>query len=134
MPWKESNLMDERIKFVARLLDGEKMTVVCRDFGISRKTGYKIVNRYKQRDLQGLADQTRRPHPHSLGLPWPGQTPQTAPLQGQGHMHYFNALTGGNPNSHNIQYNVQLNVYLIVDSAGSFGSHMIATSSPFDSK
>ena len=31
--------MDERLKFIARLLDGEKMAVVCRAFGISRKTG-----------------------------------------------------------------------------------------------
>ena len=35
MPWNESNRLDERIKFVARLLDGEKMAVVCREFGIS---------------------------------------------------------------------------------------------------
>jgi putative transposase len=32
--------MDERLRFVARLLDGEKMAVVCREFDISRKTGY----------------------------------------------------------------------------------------------
>ena len=37
MPWKESSVMDERLRFVARLLDGESMTEVCRDFGISRK-------------------------------------------------------------------------------------------------
>ena len=30
MPWKECNQMDERLKFIARLLDGEKMAVVCR--------------------------------------------------------------------------------------------------------
>ena len=34
--------MDERLRFVAKLLDGESMTEVCREFGISRKTGYKI--------------------------------------------------------------------------------------------
>lgn len=34
--------MDERLKFVARLLDGEKMAVLCREFEILRKTGYKI--------------------------------------------------------------------------------------------
>ena len=45
MPWNESNLMNESIKFVARLLDGESMTAVCREFGIVRKTGYKILNR-----------------------------------------------------------------------------------------
>ena len=39
MPWKE---MDERLRFVARLLDGEAISEVCREFGISRKTGYEI--------------------------------------------------------------------------------------------
>ena len=41
MPWKECNLMDERHKFIARLLNGERMAVLCREFGISRKSGYK---------------------------------------------------------------------------------------------
>lgn len=45
MPLKECSVMDERLRFVARLLDGEAMTQVCRDFGISRKTGYKIFTR-----------------------------------------------------------------------------------------
>jgi transposase len=39
--------MDERLRFVARLLEGEKMAVLCRKFDISRKTGYKIFSRYK---------------------------------------------------------------------------------------
>jgi hypothetical protein len=38
MPWKASSVMEERLRFVARLLDGEAMTDVCRDFGVSRKT------------------------------------------------------------------------------------------------
>ena len=40
--------MDERLRFVAQLLDGEAMSEVCRAFGISRKTGYKIFERYKE--------------------------------------------------------------------------------------
>ncbi len=47
MPWKECHVMDERLRFVARLLDGEKMAALCAEFGISRKTGYKIYDRYK---------------------------------------------------------------------------------------
>lgn len=43
VPWKECSQMDERLKFVARVLDGEKMAVLCRDFGISRKTGYTMT-------------------------------------------------------------------------------------------
>ena len=37
MPWKECSVMDERLRFVARLLDGDAMSEVCRAFGISRK-------------------------------------------------------------------------------------------------
>jgi putative transposase len=62
--------MDERLRFVARLLDGEKMTVVCREFGISRKTGYKIFNRYKEVGLRGLEDRSRRPYRHPNKLPF----------------------------------------------------------------
>ena len=39
MPWKECHVVDERLRFIARLLDGEKMAGLCREFGISRKTG-----------------------------------------------------------------------------------------------
>jgi putative transposase len=38
MPWKEYSMMDERVKFVARRLAGEPMAVLCREFGITRKT------------------------------------------------------------------------------------------------
>ena len=70
MPWKECNRMDERLKFVARLLDGEKMAKLCREFGISRKTGYKIFNRYKDCGLEGLQDRSRRPYRHANRLPF----------------------------------------------------------------
>jgi len=54
--------MDERLKFIARLLDGEKMAGLCREFGVSRKTGYKILTRYKEIGLEGLTDRSRRPY------------------------------------------------------------------------
>jgi hypothetical protein len=38
VPWKEWNKAEEGMRFVARLLDGEKMAVLCREFDISRKT------------------------------------------------------------------------------------------------
>lgn len=59
MPWKESDTMSERMKFVARLLEGERMSDVCREFEISRKTGYKIFERYKKTGLEGLVNQSR---------------------------------------------------------------------------
>jgi len=52
MPWQECNPVDERLKFIARLLDGENMAGLCREFGISRKTGYKILNRYNSCGLE----------------------------------------------------------------------------------
>jgi transposase len=61
MPWKASSVMEERLRFVVRLLDGEAMTEVCREFGISRKTGYKIFDRYKEHGLEALSDRSRRP-------------------------------------------------------------------------
>ena len=55
MPGKECNPMDERLKFIARLLDGDKMAALCREFGISRRTGYKILTRYSdQEHARGL--------------------------------------------------------------------------------
>ncbi|MEQ8483188.1 MAG: IS481 family transposase [Pseudomonadales bacterium] len=62
--------MDERVRFVARLLEGEKMAAVCREFGISRKTGHKIFNRYKDLGLEGLQDRSRRPYRHANQLPF----------------------------------------------------------------
>ena len=53
--------MDERLRFVAKLLDGESMTEVCREFGISRKTGYKIFARYRDHGVEALCDRSRRP-------------------------------------------------------------------------
>jgi putative transposase len=61
--------MDERLKFIARLLDGDKMAELCREFGVSRKTGYKILNRYNSCGLQGLTDRSRRPYRQANQLP-----------------------------------------------------------------
>ena len=69
MPWKESCLVDERMKFVARLLEGERMAELCREYGISRKTGYKIWNRYQRIGLNGLTDRSRRPIHYAHQLP-----------------------------------------------------------------
>lgn len=69
MPWKEVSVMEERLRFVARLLDGEGMSSVCREFGISRKTGYKIWDRYRQDGLEALCDRSRRPVRYANQLP-----------------------------------------------------------------
>jgi transposase InsO family protein len=61
--------MEERLRFVARILDGEGMSEVCRSFGISRKTGYKIFNRYKEAGVDALCDRSRRPVRYANQLP-----------------------------------------------------------------
>ena len=63
--------MDERMRFVIRLKDGESMASLCREFGISRKTGYKIFERYEECGLEGLSDRTRRPFRYANQLPEP---------------------------------------------------------------
>src|SRR6476646_10111829 len=60
MPWKECHVMDERLRFVARLLEGEKMAPLCAEFGISRKTGYKIFDRYKDCGVQAQRSEPSR--------------------------------------------------------------------------
>jgi len=69
MPWRETSVMEERLRFVAQLLEGEGMSEVCRVFGISRKTGYKIFNRYKDDGLEALTDRSRRPVRYANQLP-----------------------------------------------------------------
>ena len=66
--------MDERLRFVARVLDGEKMAALCREFDVSRKTGYKIFVRYKDCGLEGLTDRSRRPYRHANRLPFQIET------------------------------------------------------------
>jgi len=63
MPWKECHVMDERLRFVARLLEGEKMAPLCAEFGISRKTGYKIFERYKDCGVAAFSGRPARSRP-----------------------------------------------------------------------
>ena len=61
--------MDERVRFVARLLEGEKMAPLCAEFGISRKTGYKILDRYRDDRVTAFTDRSRRPYRQANRLP-----------------------------------------------------------------
>jgi len=62
--------MDERLQLVARRLAGEPMAELCREFGISRKTGYKIYDRYQECGVHGLTDRSRRPYRYANQLPF----------------------------------------------------------------
>lgn len=65
MPWKESCVMNERMKFLGTYLRQEQsLSALCREFGISRKTGYKWIDRFLSDGPVGLFDQSRAPHHH----------------------------------------------------------------------
>ncbi len=69
MPWKERSVVEERMRFVLRLKDGESMAWLCREFGVSRVTGYEIYERYKECGLKGLTDRARTPYRYANKLP-----------------------------------------------------------------
>src|SRR5260221_2359833 len=64
MPWRTTSLRDERIQFVIRAQGKrEALAQLCREFGISRPTGYLWLRRYeKTRTLTAVREQSRRPH------------------------------------------------------------------------
>lgn len=68
MPFENRTVMEQRIEFVllAEANNGGKIKDLCRRFNISRKTGYKWINRYKDGGFKSLKDRSRRPH-HSPG-------------------------------------------------------------------
>ena len=63
MPWKETTTMSLRTEFIHLAeLAGANFSQLCRGFGISRKTGYKWLKRYREGGESGLADRSRHPH------------------------------------------------------------------------
>ena len=70
MPWKECHVMDERLRFVARLLDGEKMADVCATSSGSRaRPATRSTSATKHIGVHGLTDRSRRPYRHANQLP-----------------------------------------------------------------
>ncbi len=69
MPWRETCVMEERMRLVCDCLVGEiPMAELCRRHGVSRRTGYKWLSRYRRDGLAGLQDRSRAPdfHPHAV--------------------------------------------------------------------
>lgn len=66
MPWKVSGIVSERREFYERLKAKERMSDLCREYGISRKTGYKFQERFEAYGLDGLGDRPPGPResPH----------------------------------------------------------------------
>src|SRR6266566_3078245 len=69
MGWMETCAVDERMRFVMAIEGQEEaFAAVCRRFGVSRKTGYKWLGRYREAGVQGLTDWSRAPlnHPQAV--------------------------------------------------------------------
>ncbi len=69
MPWKEIEPMNQRIEFALKAMKAENFRELCREYGISAKTGYKWKERFEQYGRRGMAELSRRPQssPRELG-------------------------------------------------------------------
>src|SRR5580658_3962555 len=73
MPWKKVLPMEEKMSFIIKIKERAlSFAAVCREFGVSRRTGYKWWRRYQERGLAGLEDHSHRPHhcPHRSAAVW----------------------------------------------------------------
>ena len=71
MPWKEVRPMDEKLLFLADYLrEAGNFSCLCERYGISRKTGYKWVERYREGGVEGLGERSRRPHHNAIEIPY----------------------------------------------------------------
>src|ERR1700723_1292378 len=61
MPWKESESMDQRREFALKALGTLNFRALCREYGISAKTGYKWRERFLRQGLEGMEEDSRRP-------------------------------------------------------------------------
>jgi transposase InsO family protein len=68
MPWKETQKMDQRTEFALKSMKTTNFRELCREYGISAKTGYKWKQRFLEQGLGGLQEESRRPHSHPSGL------------------------------------------------------------------
>ena len=70
LPWKETSVESEQLRFIERVTAGEEpVTELCRQSGISRKTGYKLIHRYEAYGEDSLLDRSRAPHDHPNATP-----------------------------------------------------------------
>lgn len=69
MPWKEIEAMDQRIEFSMKAMSSSDFAGLCREYGISRKTGYKWRERFLSHGISGMAEQSRKPLSHAHELP-----------------------------------------------------------------
>ena len=73
MAWKKVLPMDERARFVLEVDKAElSVAELCRRYGVSRKTGYKWIRRYRAQGLEGIRQRSSRPNrcPHKTSSEW----------------------------------------------------------------
>ena len=72
MPWQEVKPMDQKVLFIADWLrQVRSFSELCAQYNISRKTGYKWIERYRQSGAEGLYDASRKPHFSPQQIPYP---------------------------------------------------------------
>jgi transposase InsO family protein len=65
MPWSETDRMEQRARFVLEALAGRfSISELCYLYGVSRKTGYKWIERYHREGVGGLEERSRAPGQH----------------------------------------------------------------------
>lgn len=68
MPWKETDVMNQKSEFVLRAVQTDNFRGLCREYGISAKTGYKWKERFLEEGLGGMGEHSRRPFKSPVGL------------------------------------------------------------------
>jgi putative transposase len=61
MPWKESESMDQRREFALKAIGTPNFRALCREYGISTRTGYKWRERFLRQGFEGVEEDSRRP-------------------------------------------------------------------------
>ena len=70
MGYLETRVVDKRMRFVLAVEAGEEaVAALCRRFGLSRKSGYKWLERYRAAGVDGLSDRSRAPLSHPRAVP-----------------------------------------------------------------
>src|SRR6186997_3070650 len=61
MPWQPTNLMEKRTEFALKAQQTDNFRALCREYGISPRTGYKWKKRLLEQGIKGLSEESRRP-------------------------------------------------------------------------
>src|SRR5271170_1827470 len=62
MSWRQTEVRDQRVEFVVRANRGEGLSGLCREYAITRPTGYLWLRRFQQQGVAGMEERSRRPH------------------------------------------------------------------------